>query len=76
MRSLPLHVGDRFDTYGALWAFCSRWHTGPSSRGYRVLSRLAKAGYTPGMTLQSGRFETDQQRAIYIRLLQGYRTSV
>ncbi len=60
---------DRFDLYGALWAFCSRWHGGQSSRGYRILSRLSKAGYSPGLGLQQGRFESDEQRDIYRRLL-------
>jgi hypothetical protein len=60
---------DRFDLYGALWAFCSRWHGGQSSRGYRILSRLARAGYSPGLGLQAGRFESEQQRDIYRALL-------
>lgn len=66
---------DRFDLYGALWAFCSRWHSGMSSRGYRILSRLSAAGYSPGHGLQSGRFESEEQRAMYRRLLR-YRLKV
>lgn len=65
----------RFDLYGALWAFCARWHSGQSSRGYRILSRLSRAGYSPGLGLQQGRFETDEQRDIY-RALLAYRHSV
>jgi len=59
----------RFELYGALWAFCSRWHGGQSSRGYRILSRLTRAGYSPGIGLQAGRFESDEQRDIYRALL-------
>jgi hypothetical protein len=66
---------NRFDLYGALWAFYSRHHSGQGSRGYRILSRLAIAGYSPGMGLQSGRFESDEQRGIYRRLVAGYKDS-
>ena len=65
----------RFDLYGALWAFCSRWHSGQWSRGYRILSRLSMAGYSPGIGLQGGRFESEEQREIYRRLL-AYRDTV
>jgi len=67
---------DRFDLYGALWVFCSRYHSGQWSRGYRILSRLAAAGYNPGMGLQNGRWETDEQRAIYRHLVRKYRNKV
>jgi hypothetical protein len=67
---------DRFDLYGALWAFCSRHHSGQGSRGYRILSRLDLAGYSPGIGLQSGRFETDEQRWIYRDLVANYKDSV
>lgn len=69
-------MGDRFDLYGALWLFCSNYHSGQASRGYRILSRLAKAGYSPGIGLQNGRFETDEQRHIYDLLFLSYRDSV
>lgn len=59
----------RFDLYGALWAFANRWHSGMGSRGYRILSRLSRAGYRPGIGLQAGRFESDEQRDIYRALL-------
>jgi hypothetical protein len=66
----------RFDLYGALWAFCARWHGGQASRGYRILSRLSRAGYSPGIGLQAGRFESDAQRDIYRDLVRTYRDSV
>lgn len=66
---------DRFDLYGALWAFCCRYHSGQWSRGYRILSRLITAGYQPGLSLQRGHFESDNQRAIYRALLR-YRRKV
>ena len=74
MRLRPDDCGDseieyRFDLYGALWALCSRWHSGQWSRGYRILSRLSIAGYRPGPGLQGGSFESDQQRWIYRDLL-------
>jgi len=65
-------LSNRFDLYGALWAFCSRWHGGQGSRGYRILSRLARAGYEPGPGLQQGRFETEQQACIYRELVRNY----
>ena len=65
----------RFDLYGALWAFCNRWHGGQSSRGYRILSRLSRADYSPSLSLQSGRFESDSQCEIYRELLK-YRHTV
>ena len=64
---------DRFDLYGALWAFCSRWHSGQWSRGYRILSRLVIAGYSPGIGLQRGRFESPEQASIYRQLCRNYR---
>lgn len=64
---------DRFDLYGALWLLCSRYHSGQSSRGYRILSRLSFAGYRPGIGLQAGRFESDEQRALYLTLAARYR---
>lgn len=59
----------RFDLYGALWALCARWHSGMGSRGYRILSRLARADYAPGIGLQSGRFESEAQAQMYRGLL-------
>jgi hypothetical protein len=67
---------DRFDLYGALWALCSRWHSGQASRGYRILSRLSIAGYNPGMGLQAGRFESNEQRSLYRHLLRRYRRAI
>ena len=64
---------ERFDLYGALWAFCGRWHSGQWSRGYRILSRLKLAGYQPGLSLQRGRFESVEQRRIYAHLVSYYR---
>jgi hypothetical protein len=69
-------LSNRFDLYGALWAFCARWHSGMESRGYRILSRLSRAGYSPGIGLQAGRFESEQQRWIYEDLVRGYRAKV
>jgi len=65
----------RFDLYGALWALCNRWHSGQGSRGYRILSRLSAAGYSPGLGLQSGRFESEAQADMYRALLR-YRHSL
>jgi len=69
-------MSDRFDLYGALWAFCSHYHSGKSSRGYRILSRLVLAGYRPGLGLQSGRFESPEQRATFRHLIRHYRNRV
>ena len=63
----------RFELYGALWLLCSRYHSGQFSRGYRILSRLDSAGYTPGISLQNGRFESEEQKEIYKYLWKTYR---
>jgi hypothetical protein len=61
---------DRFDLYGALYLLCSRWHSGQWGRGYRILSRLHRAGYRPGLgTIQGNHFESPEQRTIYKQLL-------
>jgi hypothetical protein len=67
---------DRFDLYGALYLLCSRYHSGQWSRGYRILSRLSLAGYKPGLSVQSNRFESDAQREIYRHLFRTYRHSL
>ena len=56
---------DKFDRYGALYLLCVRWHSGQWSRGYRLLSRLVKKGYKPGQSIQSNKFESEQQRQYY-----------
>jgi hypothetical protein len=66
----------RFDLYGAIYLFCARYHSGQWSRGYRLLCRLETAGYRPGIGIQSGRFESEEQRAIYRHLVRRYRTRV
>ncbi len=53
------------NVYGALWMLCNRWHSGQDSLGYRILSRLSIMGYKPGLSVQQGRFETDEQREYY-----------
>lgn len=64
---------DRFTLYGALWLFCHDYHSGQSSRGYRILSKLSRAGYSPGIGIQKGMFENREQRDIYMRLVYNYR---
>ena len=59
----------KFDLYGALYLFCSRWHSGQWSRGYRILSRLNIAGYQPGFSIQNNRFESQMQQDCYTKLL-------
>jgi hypothetical protein len=66
----------RFDIYRALYLFCSRYHSGQSSRGYRILSRLAIAGYRPGLSIQANRFESDGQRRLYRHLVKNYKGRV
>lgn len=67
---------DRLDLYGALYMLCSRWHSGQLSRGYRILSRLARAGYRPGIGVQRGTCESPNQRDLYRALLRRYRHSI
>lgn len=61
---------DRFDRYGALYKLCTDYHSGQWSRGYRILSRLHIAGYKPGLGLQSGEFESEEQEEYYHRWLE------
>lgn len=56
---------DKFDCYGALWMLCNRWHSGQWSLGYRILSRLINMGYSPGDSVTSGRFESENQCEYY-----------
>ena len=67
---------DKFNLHGALYLFCSRYHSGQSSRGYRILSRLSIVGYSPGLSLQSNKFETNEQRHIYQHLVKVYKYKV
>jgi len=71
-RARGFTMNDRFDLYGALWRFCSEYHSGQWSRGYRILSRLALAQYSPGLSLQQGLFESEEQEAIYNCLVRNY----
>lgn len=63
---------DRFDLYGALYIVCSEWHSGQSSRGYRILSRLSRAGYRPGSRVSRGLWETPEMREIVNILIERY----
>jgi hypothetical protein len=67
-------LNHRFDLYGALYLLCSRWHSGQWSRGYRILSRLVNAGFKPGLGLQDGIFESEEQRELYRHYLKFRRT--
>ena len=59
---------DRFDICGAYWLFYSRYHEGQDSYGYRKLSQLVRMNYNPGLSLQRGEFESENQRKIYKKL--------
>lgn len=67
---------NKFDLYGALWLFCSRYHSGQWSRGYRILSRLSARGYRPGLGIQSNRFESETQRDIYRALVRNHKERI
>jgi len=67
---------DRFDWAAALWQLCSQYHSGQGSRGYRILSRLSAAGYSPGLTVQSGGYESEAHRELYLSLAWKYRHSL
>lgn len=66
-----MELHEKFDLYGALWLFCSEYHSGSGSRGYRILSRLQRV-YSPGAGLQRGEFESEEQEAIYEHLVAKY----
>ncbi len=63
---------DKFTLYGALWAACARCHSGQGSRGYRILSLLGRVGYKPGLTLQRGEFEDEEQERLYGEVVRRY----
>ena len=63
---------NRFDLYGALYVLCSLYHSGQSSRGYRILSRLTRAGYQPSPMLSDTSFESEEQERIYRDLVNIY----
>ncbi len=67
---------NRFDLFGALYLFCVRHHSGEWSRGYRLLSRLDTARYSPGLSIQNNRFESEAQLELYRCLYREYRGSV
>ena len=59
----------KFDLYGALYLLCSKWHSGQNSRGYRILSRIAKKGYRPGLSISHNTFESEEQKELYYQFL-------
>lgn len=61
---------NRFDLYGALWMACSEYHSGMHSRGYRILSRLERAGYKPGIRMDA--FKSEQQEMYYEQIVANY----
>ena len=69
-------LGNRFELFGALYILCSRWHSGQWSRGYRILSRLSIAGYSPGLSVSNHRFESEEMRDRYLGLARKYRHSL
>ena len=50
---------ERFDLYIALWHFCTLYHSGIGSRGYRILGRLYTAGLRIGPMARTGDFTGD-----------------
>jgi len=65
-------LNNRFDLYGALYVLCSLYHSGQSSRGYRILGRLSRAGYQPSPMLGENSFESEEQERIYRELVAVY----
>ncbi len=51
---------DRLHLAVALWHLCSLYHSGRSSRGYRILSRLKNAGLRMPREVNIGEFEEDE----------------
>lgn len=70
-----LWAESRLRLYGALWLFCTRYHSGQWSRGYRILSRLCIAGYRRS-PLSQNRFESQEERDLYRRLRKTYRYDI
>lgn len=55
-------IDNRFDLYGALYVACAEYHSGQSSRGYRLLSKLTRAGYKPSPMLMNTDYEWESER--------------
>jgi hypothetical protein len=72
---MAARLSERFDLYGALYLFLTQYHSGQWSRGYRLLCRLQRR-YKPGLTVQSGRFETPEMRWLYHYFVRHYKDKV
>ncbi len=59
---------DRFDICTAYYLFFAENHSGQDSYGYKKLSQLSRMKYNPGLSVQNGDFENENQREIYSSL--------
>ena len=56
----------RFNKLAAIWLLCRNYHSGQWSRGYKLLCKIEKAGFNPGLGLREyGRLENEEQKYYY-----------
>lgn len=65
---------DRFDICAAWYVFCVEWHSGQNSFLYKKLSQLSRMKFKPGLGLQYGQLENENQQEIYDALTKKFLT--
>ena len=65
----PQPYFDRFDVCEAFWLLASHLHSGQWSRGYAVLSKLARINFNPRQSLRTVADLSENGQAIYRRNL-------
>lgn len=59
---------DRFDIVEAHYVFCMRYHQGQWSERYARLCKISRY-FKPGLSVDQGRFSSDNAREIYKNLV-------
>lgn len=59
---------NRFDICAAFYLYAVNYHSGQWSKEYAIHGRLAKLGFSPGLSVQNGELEENAQ-AIYENLI-------
>ena len=56
--------------YWELAVFCMDWHSGPFSRGYRILSRLTRSNFSEALCAEL------RESEVYAWLVQNYSKTI
>lgn len=59
---------DRFAICDAYYVFAVLYHEGQFSKTYQIFGRLHHIGYSPGLSVQNCKLETEESRAVYREL--------